>query len=325
MICLGIESTAHTFGAGVVNSKGDILSNARDMYKSDKGGIHPAKAAEHHAAVCDNIIKKAILEAKIKPDEIDRVAFSQGPGLPPCLRVGAVAARELAASLKVPLIGVNHCVSHIEIAKLSGKMKDPVMLYVSGGNTQIIAYENGKYRVFGETLDIGIGNAIDKFGRDAGIPFPAGPKIEALAKEGKEYIELPYSVKGMDVSYGGMLTNIIQKSQSRKYKLEDFCYSFQETSFAMLVEVAERAMAHCRRDELVLTGGVAANKRLVEMCKIMCKERDASFHVPEMSLCGDNGAMIAWNGILAEPSENTDIDPKWRTDEVDVTWLKKKK
>ncbi|MDD5417445.1 MAG: bifunctional N(6)-L-threonylcarbamoyladenine synthase/serine/threonine protein kinase [Candidatus Nanoarchaeia archaeon] len=322
MICLGIESTAHTFGAGVADSKGNILSNVKDMHCPEKGGLHPREAFEHHVEVSDAVISEAVKRAGIRLSNIGRVAFSQGPGIPPCLRVGAVIARSISKKLNIPIVGVNHCVAHLEIAKLYGKMRNPAMLYVSGGNTQVIAYDSGKYRIFGETIDIGIGNAIDKFGRFAGLLFPSGPAIEQLSKKGKTYLNLPYTVKGMDVSYGGMLTNLKQKLNSGKCNLEDICYSFQETAFAMLVEVSERALAHCGLNELILTGGVGANKRLAEMCRIMCRERGAKFYVPPTELCGDNGAMIAWNGILAEQSNDTHIKQKWRTDEVDVSWLK---
>ena len=175
MICLGIESTAHTFGISVVTDKGEVLANIIDSYHPKKGGLHPRKTAEHHAEVCDKVLKKAVRKSKININDINLIAFSQGPGLPPCLRVGAVFARTLALKLKAPLIGVNHCVAHLEIGRLLTKSKDPVLLYVSGSNTQVIALEGGKYRVFGETLDIGVGNLLDTFGRNKGLKFPAGP------------------------------------------------------------------------------------------------------------------------------------------------------
>ena len=132
------------------------------------------------------------------------------------------------------------------------KAKDPVLLYVSGANTQIIAYDGGKYRIFGETLDGGIGNFLDTFARDLGLGFPGGPIVEKLAKKGKNYIELPYVVKGMDISVGGIQTNVKQKLQTGKYSKEDLAYSVQETVFAMLVETAERAIAHTGKKELLL-------------------------------------------------------------------------
>ncbi|MEK6984377.1 MAG: bifunctional N(6)-L-threonylcarbamoyladenine synthase/serine/threonine protein kinase [Nanoarchaeota archaeon] len=325
MICLGIESTAHTFGCGIINDKGRIYANATDAYNTVKGGIHPSEAKTHHENVKDKVVENALKVANLKLNDIELVSFSQGPGLAPCLLVGMKKAKELAKKINVPLAGVNHCIAHLEIGKLLTKAKDPVLLYPSGANTQVIAYDGGKYRVFGETLDQGVGNFIDSFARYIGLGFPGGPKIEKLALQGKNYIELPYVVKGMDVSFSGILTNLKQKYDSKKYSVEDLAYSLQEIVFAMLVEASERAMAHCGKNELVLGGGVACNRRLQEMCKIMCAERNAKFLVPPNEVLVDNGINIAWLGILQRKQatkdyEKMDIKPYERTDDVVVKW-----
>jgi len=325
MICLGIESTAHTFGAGIVTEKGKILANCKAAYVTDKGGIHPSLAREHHESVKDKIVQDALQHAKMRMEDIGLISFSQGPGLAPCLLVGFKKAIALARENKKPIIGVNHCVAHLEIGKLLTKAKDPVLLYASGANTQIIALDGGKYRIFGETLDQGIGNFIDSFARHLGLGFPGGPKIEQLAKNRKEYVEIPYVVKGMDVSFSGMLTNLKRKHDSKQYSKEDLSFSLQETAFAMLVEVSERAMAHCEKKELLLGGGVGCNSRLQEMCRIMCKERYAKFYVSERQFLVDNGAMIAWQGILQKAKatakySSLDILPYQRTDDVIVDW-----
>ncbi|MBI2135182.1 bifunctional N(6)-L-threonylcarbamoyladenine synthase/serine/threonine protein kinase [Candidatus Woesearchaeota archaeon] len=325
MICLGIESTAHTFGCGIVDDKGTVLANVKDAYVTEKGGINPKYAKIHHDNVKDKVVEDALNIAKLGLKDIDLVSFSQGPGIGPCLWVGLHKAVEIAKKNNIPIVGVNHCIAHLEIGKLKTKAKDPVLLYTSGANTQVIAYEAGKYRIFGETLDQGIGNFIDAFARHIGLGFPGGPKIEKLALEGKNYIEIPYVVKGMDVSFSGILTNLKRKFDSKNYKTEDICFSLQETVFAMMVEVAERAMAHCGKKELVLGGGVACNKRLQEMCKVMCKERDAKFFVPENQFLIDNGAMIGWLGILQRKQATKNykkmhIRPYERTDEVKVDW-----
>jgi len=237
------------------------------------------------------------------------------------LRVGAVFARALSVRYKIPIIGVNHCIAHLEIGKMLTSAKDPVLLYTSGANTQIIAFEGGKYRIFGESIDMGVGNFIDAFARYIKLGFPGGPKVEELAKMGKDYIPLPYVVKGMDVSFGGILTNLKKKYDSKKYTKEDLCFSMQETIFAMLLEVSERAMAHCEKDELLLGGGVACNSRLSEMAKLMCKERGAKCFVLENQYNVDNPAMIAWLGLKEYLSgkrqdiSQTQIRPYWRTDE----------
>lgn len=324
MICLGIETTAHTFGVGIVTNDGKILVNIKDNYTTKKGGIHPTEAKEHHERVKDAIIDKALALANIKLNEIDLISFSQGPGLPPCLIVGMKKAKDLAELIKTPLVGVNHCIAHLEIGRLTTEANDPVLLYVSGANTQVIAYEGKRYRIFGETLDNGVGNFLDAFARFLGIGFPGGPKIYELAKQGNNYIELPYVVKGMDISVGGILTNLKQKYNSGLYLKEDLAYSTQETVFAMLTEIAERAMAHCGKEELLLGGGVACNLRLQAMVKEMCKERNAKCFIPKSEFLVDNGAMIAWLGILKYKTQGVDkeidIKPFERTDYVEVTW-----
>ncbi len=326
-IILGIESTAHTFGIGIVKD-GKILSNVKRTYTTEAGGIIPVEAAKHHQKNKSEIYFEALNKANIEEKDIDAIAFSQGPGLAPCLLEGMEFAKEVSRKLKEPLVPVNHCIAHLEIGALTSA-RDPVMLYVSGANTQIIAYEAGKYRVFGETLDIGVGNFIDNFARYAGIGFPGGPAIEKLAFQGKKYVELPYKVKGMDIALSGILTNLKQKIESEKYNLGDLAYSLQETVFAMLVETAERALVHTGKKELLLGGGVACNSRLQEMCRIMCRKRGAKFFCPEKSLLVDNGAMIAFlgeilfkAGIRKNNLNQIDIKPRQRTDEVDVVWKK---
>ncbi|PNX46030.1 MAG: UGMP family protein, partial [Thermoplasmata archaeon M9B1D] len=257
MICLGIEGTAHSVGVGLikkVNEKCKVLSNVIKTYKPKQGGIHPREAANHHAIYIADILKESIKKAKIKRGDIDLISFSQGPGLGPCLRTTATAARALSLSLDKPIIGVNHCVAHLEIGRGTlDKCKDPVLLYTSGANTQVIAFAEGKYRVFGETLDIGIGNCLDKFGRTIGMDFPCGPKIEQLALNGKNYLELPYTIKGMDIAFSGLLT-AAEQFYKKGEKLEDICYSIQETTFAALTEVTERAMAHTEKNQVLLGG-----------------------------------------------------------------------
>jgi len=321
-ISLGIESTAHTVGIGIINDKGKVLANEKSVYKPGLGkGIHPREAGEHHSKNIVNLIKRSLKISKLSIKDIDIIAFSKGPGLPNCLQIGATMARYLAFKYKKALIPVNHCIAHIEIGKLKTKCKDPVVLYCSGGNTQIIAFTEGKYRIFGETEDIPIGNALDVLARYFGLEMPGGPKIDNLAKKGK-YIELPYIVKGMDLSFSGILTEC-KKLYNKGIKKEDIAFSFVENCFAMLTEVTERALAHTKKNEVLLVGGVAASQKLKDMIKNMCKERGAKcFSVPK-EFSGDNGVMIAWNGILSSKQKTKDysFDKDWRTDEVDVNWI----
>ncbi len=329
MIVLGIESTAHTFGISLLDAKKKkILCNLRDLYTTEKGGMVPNKVADHHEEICDELLRKAFDETKLSMKDVDLIAFSNAPGLGHALKIGSIFSRTLAMTHNKPLVGVNHCIAHLEVASLVSKAKDPVLLYCSGANTQVIAYDGGKYRIFGETLDIGIGNFIDTFARKLGLGFPGGPHVEKLASKGKKYLPLLYSVKGMDVAFSGLLTHLERKYIGKgKEKKEDVAFSVQETVFAMLIEVAERAMAHCEKNELVLGGGVACNKRLQEMAEIMCKDRKAKCYIPENGLLVDNAAMIAWTGFLMhtkggithDPKTLT-IDPYERTDDVEVRW-----
>jgi len=325
MICLGIESTAHNIGVGIVNDQGQILANVVKKYSSPKGGIHPREAAIFMMENFPKVLKEALDRSGLTIDQIDLIAFSKAPGLGPCLRVGATFARYLALKYDKPLVGVNHCIAHIEIGRLSCGIKDPVTLYVSGGNTQVISYAQGRYRVFGETLDIGIGNLLDHIAIDLGLGFPGGPKIEQLALKGKRLIDLPYPVKGQDIQFSGVLTKV--RKIKDQYSPEDIAFSVQEHVFAALVEITERCLSLLEKDEVLLVGGVARNKRLRQMLETMTKDRGARFYVPEFDLCDDNGAMIAWTGVLkykySGPDKLEDTIPKQkeRTDEVEIPWL----
>jgi len=325
LLALGIEGTAHTVGVGIVDEKCRVLANVYDMVRPEKGGIHPREAANHHAEAVVPLIRKAADIAGIELQDLDLVAFSRGPGLGPCLRTVATAARALSLALDIPILGVNHCVAHLEIGRGVTAAKDPVLLYVSGGNTQVIAFARGRYRVFGETLDIGIGNMLDKYARECGLPFPGGPILEKLARDGKTLLPLPYSVKGMDVAFSGMLTAALNL-RKQGASMEDLAFSIQEVAFAMLTEVTERAMAHLNNDEVLLGGGVARNQRLQAMVGRMAKDRGASMFVPPGDLCIDNGAMIAWTGLEMHRGgtrmtlEETLVNQRFRTDEVAATW-----
>jgi glycoprotease/Kae1 family metallohydrolase len=331
IICLGIESTAHTLGIGIIDSTGKIYSDQRISYIPPEGsGIHPREAARNHSAIASNLLTKVFDESKLSADNLSLVAFSQGPGMGPCLRTGAVIARSLATYYDIPLVGVNHIVSHIEIGKLLTNTKNPIILMISGGTTQISYLTNQYYTVFGETLDISIGNCFDKFAREVGIhdptkPWP-GPAFDKVAAQGKKFYELPYSVKGMSVSYSGLLTAAIKLVKEDKKSVKDVAYSLQETALSMLAEIAERAIAHLRSDELLVVGGLARNKRFQEMLKSVCKDWNIDLSICPFRYASDNGTMIAWGGILSYKANgpldlsNSLVQPDWRSDSVKVTW-----
>ena len=326
MIALGVESTADNLGIGIVSSDREVLANVNDVHVPEEGGIHPREAARHHSDEMGNAVRRALDTAGVSVDEIDIIAFAQGPGLGPCLRTGATSARALAAYLGKPLVGVNHCVAHVEVGRMATGAEDPLTLYVSGGNTIVSGYESGRYRIFGETLDIAIGNCLDSFAREAGLEYPGGPDIERRAAAGENLIQLPYTVKGMDLSYSGLLTAITAELHSGRHTVEDLCYSLQETAYAMLGEVTERALTHTGKPELLLTGGVAANKRLAGIVRDIAEEHGAEPHIVPIRLAADNGAMIAWTGLIAyqaghvTPLDASHVKPSWRMDQVEIPW-----
>jgi len=323
--CLGIESTAHTFGAAVASDAGAIFADVGRVYSPTLGhGIHPREAAQHHAQVASQVMKDVFEEAGVKPAEIDAIAFSAGPGLGPVLRVGATVARSAAHFLGVPLIPVHHGVGHIEIGILTGGCDDPLVVLVSGGHTAITACIDRRWRILGETEDIAVGNLLDTFAREMGLPPPGGPAVEQLAKKGGRLVDLPYTVKGNDVSYSGILTAAL--ARAKEAGLEEVCYSIQEVAFSMLAEATERVLALTEKKELLVVGGVAANAKIKEKLAAVARGLDARFAVVDSRYTGDCGAQIAWTGVLAYrggikvPVEKSRVIPRWRLDEVDVPW-----
>ena len=346
IIALGIEGSANKIGVGVVrfcDGKYMILSNPRKTYVTRPGvGFLPKETAWHHQRHVSALVKQALLDAGITGRDIGLVCFTRGPGMGAPLQSCAVAARTLALLWRVPLVGVNHCVAHIEMGRAVTGGADPVVLYVSGGNTQVICYAAQRYRVFGETIDIAVGNALDRFARVAGLsndPSP-GANVEVAAARaearGAKLIPLPYAVKGMDMSFSGLVTTLERAAAVASTStsttviseemVSDLAFAFQETAFAALVEVTERAMAHAGRDEVLLVGGVACNMRLQRMMGVMAQARGARVHGMDARYCIDNGAMIAHTGLLqflyagATPLSATGTTQRFRTDEVHVAW-----
>jgi N6-L-threonylcarbamoyladenine synthase len=329
---LGIESTAHTFGVGVASSKPPyILSSVKDTYRPREGGIHPREAAAHHVKVAPRVLREALDAAGVSISDVDAIAVALGPGLGPALRVGATIARGLAAYYEKPLIPVNHALAHIEIGRLLTCMEDPLVLYVSGGNTMVTAFAKRRYRVFGETLDIALGNLLDTFARDAGLAPPyivAGLHVvDKCALEAERPWPLPYTVKGMDVSFSGLLTAALRAwrrlSDEEKPRV---CLGLREIGYGAAVEVAERGVAHTRKSEALLTGGVAASPVLREKFSVMASGRGVRPGWPTPHYAGDNGAMIAWVGVLnylagiTVSPEEAIVRQRWRLDAVEAPW-----
>lgn len=327
MLCLGIESTAHTFSCAVLEKKGNkgkIFSDIRRIYRPPDGeGIHPREASRHHVENSSDVLMESLNKANVQIRDLDMIAYAAGPGLGPCLRVGAVVARSLSSYYKIPIYPVNHALGHIELGILLTGAKNPLVLLVSGGHTMLLALMMGRWRVFGETLDITLGQLLDQFGRYLGFGSPCGKQIESLAKKTSNYIPLPYVVKGNDVSFSGLLSatkSIVDKGKN------DACFSLQETAFAMICEATERALAFTSKKELLIVGGVAANKRLSQMLKSVCKRQNCKFNVMPQNFAGDCGSQIAWTGLIESKTkggstiEDTFVRQSWRLDNVDVNY-----
>ncbi|KAA0193874.1 hypothetical protein HAZT_HAZT003114 [Hyalella azteca] len=329
---LGMEGSANKIGIGVMRD-GKVLANPRRTYITPPGqGFIPHDTAKHHQRVILDVLDEALSEAGISGEDVDAIAFTSGPGMAAPLITVAVVARTISQLWGKPLVGVNHCVGHIEMARHITGANNPTVLYVSGGNTQIISYLQKRYRIVGETIDMAIGNCLDRFARILMLsndPSP-GYNIEQMAKKGKKYFKIPYTVKGMDVSFSGILSFLEERAdkllKSGEFTKEDLCFSLQETVFAMLVETTERAMSHCGSNEVLICGGVGCNERLQQMMGIMCEERGGKLYATDESFCIDNGAMIAQAGYLMFKAgvttalADSTVSQRYRTDDVPVLW-----
>lgn len=323
MLTLGVESSAHTFGIGIVD-KGRVIANEKSMYSIGTTGMIPKKVAQFHMQNSSAVLERALAKAGVKLKEIEGIGYTKGPGIGNCLQVGQVVAKTLSHMLGIPISPVNHGIGHIEIGRLQSGLKDPVVLYVSGGNSQILKIENGterRYKVLGETFDIGVGNMLDNFARAIKLDPAWGSTVEKTAVGGK-YIPMPYTVKGMDFSFTGLLTHSVK--QAGKHSKEDICYSIQETSFSMLCEALERAMLLTNSTELLVCGGVAQNTRLKDMIRMIAQDHKAKVGYAANEFNADNGAMIAFvaermlrGGFRAKLSE-CDIEQRYRIDRAVV-------
>lgn len=362
LLALGCEGSANKLGVGVISHalplppvpsstqpSAEVLSNIRHTYNAPPGaGFLPKDTAAHHRARFCSVALEALRVAGVRDPgaEVDCVAYTRGPGMGGPLTSVAVGARTLALlwGKGGAMVGVNHCVGHIEMGRSVTGAGNPVVLYVSGGNTQVIAYAEQRYRIFGEALDIAVGNCLDRFARTLVIPNDPAPgyNIEVLARAsaGAVLHDLPYAVKGMDCSFSGILAKVddlaaqmragrkVTTAEGREVEItkEDLCFSLQETVFAMLVEITERAMAHVGSQQVMIVGGVGSNVRLQEMMGAMARDRGGSVYATDERFCIDNGIMIAHAGLLAyesgfrTPLEDTTVTQRFRTDEVHVKW-----
>ena len=310
----------------MIDHQGRILTNVNSTYRPPTGvGIHPRKAAEHHNEVSSSVIEQA-LQGPRERFYPDAVGYSAGPGLGPCLRIGATISRALAIYMNKPLVPVHHGVAHLDLAMSAGQSHDPLAVLVSGGHTAIAVHLNKRWRIYGETEDITLGNLLDMFAREANLPSPGGVAVELKAKEGDALLPLPYTVKGNDVAYSGLLTAALRLLNEGR-SLADICFSIQEVSFAMLAEAVERSLVQTRKKEVLVAGGVAANRRLREMIQSVAEDHGATFHPVPFEYSGDCGAQIACSGRLAfesgvtVPVPESFVNPRWRLDEIEVPWI----
>jgi N6-L-threonylcarbamoyladenine synthase len=332
VIIVGIESTAHTFGIGVVrdNEENFILADERVKYEPKEGGIHPREVSRFFAEKGPNVLKKVFEKSGIDPKNLDAIAVALGPGMGPCLRVGATIARAIASYLDKPLIPVNHAVAHIEIGIKLTKLRDPVIVYLSGGNTAVVALVNKRYRVFGETLDIALGNLLDSFARDVGLAPPYVVNgmhvVDRCAEKGSKILkDFPYVVRGQDVSFSGLYTVAI-KAFKKGEDIHDICLTLREIAYNSMLEVAARALMHTKKREIMVVGGVAASPVLREKLKMLAERYSVDLGIVPPSYAVDNGVMIAWTGLLmyrvgitVEPKKAV-VNQRWRVDEVDIVW-----
>ncbi|MEM0276517.1 MAG: KEOPS complex N(6)-L-threonylcarbamoyladenine synthase Kae1 [Pyrobaculum sp.] len=326
MLVLGVESTAHTISLGLVKD-GDVLGQVGKTYVPPSGlGIHPREAADHHSQMAPQLLSHLLYRHGVRLSDVDVVAYSAGPGLGPALRVGAVLARAIAIKLGVPIVPVHHGIAHIEIARYATKSCDPLVVLISGGHTVIAGYSDRRYRIFGETLDVAIGNAIDMFAREAGLGFPGVPAVERCGESADRLVEFPMPIVGQDMSYAGLTTYAL-KLLKEGVPLSVICKSLVEAAYYMLAEVTERALAFTRKSELVVAGGVARSRRLREILSQVGAYHGAEVKVVPDEYAGDNGAMIALTGYYAykrgvyTTPEESFVRQRWRLDAVDVPWF----
>ena len=340
-IILGIESSCDETAASIIteNEHGiptilsNIVSSQVDIHK-EFGGVVPELAARSHIEKIDLITKKAIDESGIKMDEIDAIASTAGPGLIVCLSVGLSFGKAMASSLNKPFIAVNHLEGHALSPRLNSELNYPyLLLLISGGHTQFLSVQGlGNYKRLGTTIDDAVGEAFDKTAKLLGIEFPGGPQIEVYAEKGNpNKYELPKPIfhrGGCNLSFAGLKTAVLKISKKIETEQEkyDLAASFQKTIEEILYKKSKIAFEEFKKinkenkNQFVVAGGVAANKRIREVLKNLSKEENFDAIFPPINLCGDNAAMIALVGLEKfKLNQFSNLDhpakPRWPLDE----------
>ncbi|MCA0117957.1 MULTISPECIES: tRNA (adenosine(37)-N6)-threonylcarbamoyltransferase complex transferase subunit TsaD [Bacillus] len=310
---LGIETSCDETAASIVKNGKEIVANVvASQIESHKrfGGVVPEIASRHHVEQMTIVLEEVMTQANMTFQDLDAIAVTEGPGLVGALLIGVNAAKALSFAHQIPLVGVHHIAGHIYANQLVGELVFPCLaLVVSGGHTELVLMkEHGSFEVIGETLDDAAGEAYDKVARTMGLPYPGGPHIDRLAHEGEPTIKLPrawleegsyhFSFSGLKSAVINTLHNASQKGET--IAPEDLAASFQESVIEVLVGKTLKAAEAYGVKQVVLAGGVAANKGLREaLTSAFAKMPEVDVIIPPLSLCTDNAAMIAAAGTIA--------------------------
>ncbi|MDQ8057953.1 tRNA (adenosine(37)-N6)-threonylcarbamoyltransferase complex transferase subunit TsaD [Bacillus velezensis] len=310
---LGIETSCDETAASVVKNGNEIISNVvASQIESHKrfGGVVPEIASRHHVEQITLVIEEALSKAEMGFDDLDAIAVTEGPGLVGALLIGVNAAKALSFAHQIPLVGVHHIAGHIYANRLIGELQFPALaLVVSGGHTELVYMkEHGSFEVIGETLDDAAGEAYDKVARTMGLPYPGGPQIDKLAAVGTDSIPLPrawleegsynFSFSGLKSAVINTLHNASQKNEV--IPPEDLAASFQQSVIDVLTAKTSKAAKEYGVKQVLLAGGVAANKALrAALQQEFSHSGDPELIIPPLSLCTDNAAMIAAAGTVA--------------------------
>lgn len=300
---LAIETSCDETAASVVRNGYEVLSNVvNSQIESHKrfGGVVPEVASRHHVENITMVIEEAISEAHLTWEEIDAVAVTEGPGLIGALLVGINAAKALALAHGKPLIPVHHIAGHVYANHIEERLTFPMLaLVISGGHTELVLMKNHMdFEVIGETRDDAVGEAYDKVARTIDLPYPGGPHVDRLAAEGEDVLEFPRPImEGYDFSFSGLKSAVINKLHNLNqkgiaYKKEDVAASFQESVIDVLTEQTFKALEAFEINQLLICGGVAANRGIRARMEQMCEDKGVKLLIPPLNLCTDNAAMI---------------------------------
>lgn len=304
-LILAVETSCDETSMAVIKNGKEIVANVvSSQIESHKrfGGVVPEIASRHHVEQITYVLEETLKKANVSIDDIDAVAVTEGPGLVGALLIGVNAAKALAFSYDKPLVPVHHIAGHIYANRFVKEMTFPLIaLVVSGGHTELVYMkEHGHYEVIGETRDDAIGEAYDKVARVLGLAYPGGPKIDALAQEGKETIDFPRAwleEGSFDFSFSGLKSAVINwlhnsEQRGEEIVIEDVAKSFQESVIDVLVTKTKKAQEQYGVKQILLAGGVAANKGLRARLQQIFETSDVDLVIPPLSLCTDNAAMI---------------------------------